>query len=82
MIEDVRQDAARRHEVSLHRRVDAHNHTGDLCWWNGRIYSSVADRKERAGKGRLQVFDEDLNLLHDVETEKTMDASKCIFRWL
>ena len=60
------------------KRVDAHNHTGDLCWWNGRIYSSVADRKERAGKGRIQVFDEDLNLLHDVETEKTMDGITCL----
>ena len=60
------------------KRVEAHNHTGDLCWWNGRIYSSVADRNERGGKGRIQVYDEDLNLLHDVLTPKTMDGITCI----
>ena len=60
------------------KRVEATNHTGDLCWWNGRIYSSVADRGERAGKGRIQVFDEDLNLLHDVPTAKTMDGITCL----
>ncbi|MBR3220728.1 MAG: DUF11 domain-containing protein [Kiritimatiellae bacterium] len=60
------------------KRVEAPNHTGDLCWWNGRIYSSIADRGERAGKGRIQVFDEDLNLLHDVPTAKAMDGITCM----
>ena len=59
-------------------RVAATNHTGDICWWNGRIYSSIAGRKAWAGKGRIQVFDEELNLLHDVPTAKTMDGITCL----
>ena len=59
-------------------RVAATNHTGDICWWNGRIYSSIAGRKAWAGKGRIQVFDEDLNLLRDVPTAKTMDGITCL----
>ena len=60
------------------KRVKAPNHTGDLCWWKGRVYASVADRKARAGKGRIMVYDEDLNLLRDVPTDKTMDGIACL----
>ena len=59
-------------------RIDTPAHTGDLCFWNGRVFVSVADREDRRGKGRIWVYDENLGLLRDVPTGKTMDGICCL----
>jgi len=50
----------------LLKSVPVVEHTGDVTFWNGEIYSAVAlfsgpDR----GKGKIQVFDRELNLVRE-----------------
>ena len=44
--------------------VKAENHTGDLCFYNGRVYSAIAcyDPKLK-GKGAIQEYSSDLDVL-------------------
>ena len=57
------------------KKTKALSHTGDVCYHDGRIYSSVAvyggpDK----GKGRIQVFDTDLNLLKEKTYPRGLDG--------
>jgi hypothetical protein len=47
------------------KSVDAPPHTGDVCWHDGRLYTSVAARRpdDQGRRGMVQVFDKDLNLV-------------------
>ena len=38
-------------------------HQGDICWWNGHLYTIVCHLK--GPEGRIQMFDEDLNLVKE-----------------
>lgn len=56
-------------------RIPALSHTGDVCWHDGRIYSSVSvyvgpDK----GKGKIQVFDADLRLLKEHTYARGLDG--------
>ena len=48
---------------NLVRKVAAVNHTGDLCWSEGRLYASICLRKPEPGGelGFIIVYDGDLN---------------------
>ena len=52
------------------KRVEAERHTGDICWWNGRLYTvvSVGGRRKETPKitGAIQEYDENLTLLREV----------------
>ena len=57
------------------RSVKAISHTGDVCWHDGKLYSSVSvyggpDK----GKGKIQVFDADLNLVRERTYPRGMDG--------
>lgn len=49
------------------------SHTGDIAWHGGELYTSVAVYPERK-KGRIQVFDKDLNLLREAAIDRTIDG--------
>lgn len=57
------------------KQVKALSHTGDVCYHDGKIYASVAvyggpDK----GKGKIQVFDTDLNLLKEKTYPRGLDG--------
>jgi hypothetical protein len=60
-------------------RVEAEPHQGDICLWNGRLYTAVA-LEEPVGQnhGRICVYDENLNRLNSVDFEKSADGIVCV----
>ena len=60
--------------------VLAPSHTGDVCWYNGRLYTSVLSNFEAArknpsdGHGVIQVYDANLNLLRAREFPMGFDG--------
>ena len=55
------------------------SHTGDLCFYNGRVYTSVSVYGgERKGQGVIQVYDADLNLLREKYYPRGMDGIVCL----
>lgn len=49
------------------------SHTGDIVWYNGELYTSVAVYPA-CKEGRIQVFDKDLNLLRETVIDRTIDG--------
>ncbi len=57
------------------KKVAAVSHTGDVCYHDGKIYSSVAVYAgPDKGKGKIQVFDTDLNLLKEKTYPRGVDG--------
>lgn len=58
------------------KHVEAPCHTGDICWHEGKIYTSVdileGPRPKRSGV--VQVYDEDLNLLAERDLAQGIDG--------
>ena len=55
------------------------SHMGDLCFYNGRVYTSVSVYDgERKGQGLIQVYDADLNLLREKYYPRGMDGIACL----
>ena len=55
------------------------SHTGDLCFYNGHVYTSVSVYDgERKGQGLIQVYDADLNLLREKYYPRGMDGIACL----
>lgn len=51
------------------------SHTGDIAWHDGELYTAVAVYGgPNKGKGMIQVFDKDLNLLRETLVDRTMDG--------
>ena len=52
------------------------SHTGDICFWQGEIYTSVSVREgPNKGKGgMIQVFDQDLNLVRETLLDRGTDG--------
>ena len=65
---------------NLATNVPCDKHTGDLCFWKGRVYSAVA--LPGAGKdglrGRIDVFDENLRLLKQSHFKMPADGITCL----
>ena len=57
------------------KSIKAISHTGDVCWHDGKLYSSVSvyDGADK-GKGKIQVFDADLNLVRERTYPRGMDG--------
>ena len=54
------------------------SHTGDLCFYNGHVYTSVSVYDgERKGQGLIQVYDADLNFLREKYYPRGMDGIAC-----
>ena len=47
----------------LKRAENLVRHQGDICWWNGRLYTIVCHLN--GPNGSIQMFDEDLNLVKE-----------------
>ena len=45
-------------------------HTGDLCWHDGLLYTALA----KDGKGFIQVYDSDLNLVREKPLDRGIDG--------
>jgi len=59
----------------LVKRVAAVCHTGDICWHDGRLYSSVAVYQgPHKDKGMIQVFDRDLKLVREKLLDRPTDG--------
>ena len=51
------------------------SHTGDICFWKGEIYTSVSVYGgPNKGKGMIQVFDQDLNLVRETLLDRGTDG--------
>lgn len=57
------------------KSVPVLSHTGDLCFKDGLLYTSVAvyDGPEK-GKGKVQVFDADLNFIRETTFDRSLDG--------
>ena len=62
----------------LLKRVDVMRHTGDICLWDGKLYTALCHDKDSPVPGRIQVFDEDLNLLAETPTPRDADGITCV----
>ena len=62
-------------EGKVIKHVEAENHTGDICFYKGKIYSAIAcyDR-ERRGKGAIQEYSSDLEVLRRYELPFPIDG--------
>lgn len=50
-------------------------HTGDITFANGELFAAVAPYQgEHKGKGIIQVFDQDLNLLRETLVDRSIDG--------
>ena len=58
--------------------LDVLIHTGDICAWNGRVYTAVSNSSTGFGRGRIQMFDEDLNLVKEVALPRGSDGITCL----
>ena len=51
------------------------SHTGDICFWQGEIYTAVAVYGgPNKGKGMIQVFDQELNLTRETLLDRSTDG--------
>ena len=59
----------------LLKKVPVVCHTGDICFWEGHVYTAVSVYQgPDKGKGIIQVFDADLNLVREAKLEKSTDG--------
>ena len=59
----------------LLKKVPVVCHTGDICFWEGHVYTSVSVYQgPDKGKGIIQVFDADLNLVREAKLERSTDG--------
>ena len=59
----------------LLKKVPVVCHTGDICFWEGHVYTSVSVYQgPDKGKGIIQVFDADLNFVREAKLDKSTDG--------
>ena len=65
---------------NLVKMAAAEKHTGDICWWKGRLYTANCLPDDQAGdlRGRIDVYDEDLNLVKQRKFARTADGIACV----
>ena len=67
----------------LLKHVKAPVHTGDICFADGKLYAAVAYYdKARKGKGRITVYDADLNEIGKHELPRPSDGITCLGGYL
>ena len=62
----------------LVKRVEVPRHTGDICLWNGKLYTAVCHADTGNGRGRIQVFDEELNFIKETYLARPGDGITCL----
>ena len=62
----------------LVKRVEVPRHTGDICLWNGKLYTAVCHDDKGKGRGRIQVYDEELDFLNETYMARPGDGITCI----
>ena len=61
----------------MHVRAD--KHTGDICFWNGKLYTAVCGKQETPGhRGRIDVWDENLKKIGTTEFVRPADGIACM----
>ena len=62
----------------LLKRTKALRHTGDICIWNGRLYTALCHDKDSPVRGRIRVYGEELDLIAETSLPKDADGITCI----
>ncbi|HOG93062.1 MAG TPA: hypothetical protein PLE80_05780 [Opitutaceae bacterium] len=64
----------------LLKTVPADRHTGDICHWKGRLYTAVClpGIQPDGLRGRIDVFDEELNLVKQAKFKLPADGITCL----
>lgn len=62
------------------KSIDVPKHTGDICLWKGRLYTACCEPRgsDAPDKGRIRVYDEDLNLLTETAFARPADGIACL----
>ena len=60
------------------KMTPACKHTGDLCFWRGRVYAAVCIPKDQPLRGRIDVYDAELNFVTNAVFEKSADGIACL----
>ena len=58
--------------------VSADKHQGDICFWNGKLYTAVCIPKDVPKRGRIDVWDENLKSIASTEFTRSADGITCI----
>ena len=59
--------------------VSADKHQGDICFWNGKLYTAVCGKQETPGHlGRIDVWDENLKLIKSSSFARSADGITCL----
>ena len=59
----------------LLKKKEVISHTGDICFWQGEIYTAVSVYGgPNRGKGMIQVFDQELNLVRETLLDRGTDG--------
>ena len=58
--------------------VSAGKHQGDICFWNGKLYTAVCIPKNVPKRGRIDVWDENLKRIASTEFTRSADGITCI----
>jgi len=58
--------------------VSAGKHQGDICFWNGKLYTAVCIPKDVPNRGRIDVWDENLKRIASTEFTRSADGITCI----
>ena len=62
----------------LVKRAEVERHTGDICLWKGRLYTALCHADKGKGRGRIQVFDEELNFIKETYLARPGDGITCL----
>ena len=58
--------------------VSADKHQGDICYWNGKLYTAVCIPKDVPKRGRIDVWDENLKKIGTTEFVRPADGIACM----
>ena len=58
--------------------VSADKHQGDICFWNGKLYTAVSIPKNVPKRGRIDVWDENLKKIGTTEFVRSSDGITCM----
>ena len=58
--------------------VSADKHQGDICYWNGKLYTAVCIPKDVPKRGRIDVWDENLKKIGTTEFVRSADGIACM----
>ena len=58
--------------------VSADKHQGDICYWNGKLYTAVCIPKDVPKRGRIDVWDENLKKIGTTEFVRSADGITCM----